>query len=486
MKTLAGPAELSDDAKVSGITLISLIIIGIVLIVSMITDHLFMGVLLLAVPGIMFLLAGSPVRVLMVTFAVQIILTLTELSTAGIGIGILSLRADDLLSIWLVWLWILALPDRSMRGISIGLQGVFIILFLLAFGFSAYRGFTAGHDPIALSMQLKTYGAYFLYFPLLWVLSDENAGERIWKVLLSSAVIAGFIYMVKGYTGAGDDVSIRDLTGLRIVTRQPNAIGAILMMFIGRLWKNWSERPALTIIIPAILLMGTGVVLSQTRGIWGGIVLALAAAWILNLFRKKDNIHLGRKLIASLTVLAVFIILVVFTVSAMGILSASNVAQRTENETGNYLTDTSVLSRLIAWGTILNDLSGSKMITGKGLGAIYTCFRPDIGAVVTVWYVDGSLFQIALNMGITGVIAFLGIFILTLYKAAGLFIRTDSRRRAGIALGIFCAVIMLLFASGFASVLTNYRFTILWVFLPALLQTEIARERKESILLPAA
>ena len=118
-----------------------------------------------------------------------------------------------------------------------------------------------------------------------------------------------------------------------------------------------------------------------------------------------------------------------------------------------------------------------------GSGIILSQTRGIWGGIVTVWYVDGSLFQIALNMGITGVIIFFGIFVVTLVKAARLFIRTDSRQRAGIALGIFCAVIMLLFASGFASVLTNYRFTILWAFLPALLQTEIMREEKESTLL---
>ena len=477
---------MSDDDKLSRITLISIIIIGIVLIVSMVTQHLLMGIMLLAVPGILFLLAGSPVRVLMMALALQIVLTLAQLETASVGIGFMPLRADDLLSIWFVWLWILALPDRSMKGIRIGFQGILIIIFLLIFGISAYRGFAAGNDAFPISLQLKTYGAYFLYFPLLWVLSDETSSQRIWKVLLSSAAIGGLIYVIKGYMGVGEDVYYRDMTGIRVTTRQPNAFGVVLMMFIGKLWKNWKERPPLIFVIPIILLMCGGIILSQTRGIWGGIILALAAAWILNLFRKKDNIRLGRKLIVSLTVIAVLIILIVFSISAFGILSAANVAQRTETETGNYLTDTSVLSRIIAWSTIINDISGSRMLMGKGLGTEYTCFRPDIGATVTVWYVDGSPFQIALNMGITDVIVFFGIFIVTLVKAAGLFIRTDSRRRAGTALGIFCAVILLLFASGFASVLTNYRFTMLWVFLPALLQMEIIREGKENALLPVA
>ena len=166
---------MSDDDKLSRITLISIIIIGIVLIVSMVTQHLLMGIMLLAVPGILFLLAGSPVRILMMTFALQIVLTLAQLETASVGIGFMPLRADDLLSIWFVWLWILALPDRSMKGIRIGLQGILIIIFLLIFSISAYRGFAAGNDAFPISLQLKTYGAYFLYFPLLWVLSDETS-----------------------------------------------------------------------------------------------------------------------------------------------------------------------------------------------------------------------------------------------------------------------------------------------------------------------
>jgi hypothetical protein len=470
---------LNDEERLSRIFSFGLILTGIVITVSMVTEHLMIGVLLLAVPGILFLLAGSPIRILMVVFALQIVLSLAQLSTTSVRIGLLNLRVDDMLTLMFAWLWLLSLPDRSMKGIRIGLQGVFILIYLLLFGISTYRGFAAGNSTFFISNQLKPYGAYFLYFPLLWVLSEEGSYQRIWKVLLSSAVIGGFIYLIKAQLGIGEDVYVRETTGIRVITRQPNAFGVILLMFIGRLWKNWKERPPLPLIAISVVFLGGGIILSQTRGIWGGIFLALAAAWILNLFRKKDNVRIGRKLIVSLTVIAVLIILIVFTISTLGIISASNVARRTGNESGNYLTDTSVLSRLIAWATIINDLSGSSMLMGKGLGAVYTCYRPDIKYVVTVFYVDGSFFQIALNMGVIGVLAFLAIFLITAVKAARLFISTDSRRRAGIALGVFCAVIMLLFASGFASVLTNYRYSMLWVFLPALLQTEIMRESRE-------
>ncbi len=473
---------LSDDDKLARITSISFILIGFVLVASIAADHYLIAVLLFAVPGILFLLAGSPSRVLMMVFALQILFTIAQLSIFSIRISLLNLRIDDILTVLLIWLWILSLPDRSMRGIKAGVQGIVIVFFLVLFGFSAYRGFLSGNDTFFISTQLKPYGAYILYFPLLWVLSDNGVYRRIWNVLLASAAIGGLVYLIKGYLGTGENVYMRATTGIRVATRQPNAMGAVLMMFIGGLWKNWKARPPLIIIIPAILLMGGGVVISQTRGLWGGIILAMAAAWILNLFRKKDNVKFGRKLIVSLTVIAVLIILIVFTISTLGILSASNIARRTGTETGSYLTDTSSLARIFAWSAIIDDLNGPAMIMGKGLGAVYTCFRPDIGGVVTVFYVDGSIFQIALNMGITGVIVFLSIFLISLFKSARLFIQTESRYRAGIALGVFCTIIMLLFASLFASVLTNYRYTILWVFFLALLQVEIIKEKKENTL----
>ncbi len=441
----------------------------------MVTKHYMIGVLLLGVPCILFLLAGSPVRVLMSVFALQIIFTIAQLTVASIWI----FRADDLLTILFLSLWLLSLPDRSMSGIRIGTQGVFIIIFLVLFAVSAYRGYSAGHNTVFIFNQVRTFGPYFLYFPLLWVLSDEKNSRWLWKLLLVSAVISGLIYTIKGYIRSGEGVYIRETTGVRVTTRQPNAIGAIMLIYVGRLWKDWKERPALILVIPALILMSSAILLSQTRGIWGGCILALAAAWILNLFRKKDNIRMSRKLIVSITTLAVLIALMVFAISTMGILSATDIAERTD-ESSSFVAGPSTLARLFAWNAILEDLRGTAMITGKGLGAVYTCFRPDIGAVVTLYYVDSSYFQIAFNMGLVGVLVFLGIFMTTLVRAVKLFIITDNRLRAGISLGVFCAVIMLLFASGFASVLTHYRFTMLWAFLPALLQTEIIREKRDS------
>ncbi len=471
---------LNTQKLTSRITAAGLIIIGLVMITSMVYGKFFIGVAILVIPGILFLLAGSPIRVLSFIVGLQIILTVTQLSAAQLYLGFINLRVDDLLTIWFLWLWLISLPDRSMRGIKAGPQGYLISIFVFLIAIAVFRGFSAGNTPAFIGIQIKTFGAYFLYFPLLWVLSDDKAREVAWRVLLTSATIGGFIFVVKGIFGSGEGVYFRDQTGLRIGTRQPNAFGAVLMLFTGKLWKSWKTRPPIILILPSMFFMGAALILSQTRGLWGGVLLALASAWILNLFRKRDNIPLGKRMIVSLTVLAGFVILVVFSISALGILSAADIAQRTGHESGSYLTDVSVLSRLISWSAVIERISGSYMMMGRGFGTTITYFKPEIGGVRTLFYVDSSYFQTALVMGITGVIVFLSIFLNAVIRAAKLFIRTADSRRAGTALGIFCALIMLLFASGFASLLTNYRYTILWMYLLALLQVEINDEERMS------
>jgi hypothetical protein len=461
--------------------LVCLVLIGVSLAAGMIADQFLFTAGALALLPLLILTVGSPVRITSLIFAVQILFTITQLCAAEFYFGFLALRVDDLLSIWLFWLWLLSLPDRAvLRDRRIGRSfgpGLWVGVFLALAGVSAYTGLTHGNDPEFVGEQIKTYGAYVFYFPMLWVLSRENAWPILWKVLLASAVVSGLVIMIKGVTGSGEGVYYREETGLRIGTRQPNAIGAIMLLFLGRLWKDWRSRPPLLITLPAVAMMGGALILSQTRGLWGGVLLAMASAWILNLFRKDPGVGLGKKLVVSLTVLAVMVVVVVSVVSTLGILSATDIARRTESESGNYLTDTSVLSRILSWIAVIDKLDGPHLLMGRGMGATITYFKPEFLEMRTMFFVDSSYFQTALIMGLAGVGALLMVWMTALVRAAGLFLRTVDNGRAGLSLGLFCAILMLIFASAFASPLTNYNYTILWVFLLAALQTEIRRER---------
>ena len=466
------------NRTLSRVCVAGLWLIGAILVLAMFKEKFALAVFLMAVPGVLYLVGGSPLRVLSMLFGLQIILTITQLTTASMYIGFMSVRADDIVALWFLWLWLLSIPDGSMKRVRPGPSGFWIACLLALLALAAHRGFTVGNNPDFIGQQIKTFGGYVFYFPLLWILSQERSREVLWKVLVSSAAIGGLVFMLKGLTGTGEGVYYRDETGLRIGTRQPNAIGAVMLVMLGRLWKDWKHRPPLLLAIPAILVMGGALILSQTRGLWGGVLLALAAAWVLNLFRKDPGVRLGRKMIISITILAVMVGLVVMTVSVLGIVSASEIAERTGNESGNYLTDKSVMSRLLSWVAVIDRLGGPHALLGRGLGETITYFKPEVSEIRTMFFVDNSYFQTALVMGVTGVLVLMGLFFSALFRSARLFLRTKCNERAGTALGIFCALIMLMFASGFASPITNYRFTILWAFILALLQTEILLDRR--------
>ena len=177
--------------------------IGAALIIAMLSDRFMLVALLLALPGVLFLLAGSPLRVLSVIIGLQIVLTVTQLSSAQLYIGFMAFRVDDLLAIWLFWLWLLSLPDKSMKDVRVGPSGYWIGGLLILLLLAVQRGFSAGNNPEFIGTQIKTYGAYLFYFPLLWVLASERSREVLWKVLVSSAALGGFVFMLKGLTGAG-------------------------------------------------------------------------------------------------------------------------------------------------------------------------------------------------------------------------------------------------------------------------------------------
>jgi len=189
--------KLTDSRLVT----ICLVLLGVILTAGLLADRFLLVAAMLAASSVLFMTAGSPIRVVSLILAIQIVFTIAQLTMTQIFVGFFSVRVDDLLSIWLIWLWLLSLPDRSMRGIRYGVTGFWIGLFLVLAGYSAYSGLTTGNDAQFVGEQLKTFGVYLFYFPMLWVLSRKEAWRTLWRVLMTSAVVSGFIFMLKGVPG---------------------------------------------------------------------------------------------------------------------------------------------------------------------------------------------------------------------------------------------------------------------------------------------
>jgi O-antigen ligase len=421
---------------------------------------------------ILFMISGSGTRILALVLGLHIILTLSQLQFYSVYIGFLRIRPDDLLVLWLGIVWVGAVIDGGTSGIRYGLSGRLIVVFLLLIGIASLRGLTGNVESSAVAIQAKTFGGYLFFFPAMWIVRNGKARRILWIVILSAGIIAALIFMMKGIAGMGEGVYYRATTGLRIATKQPNAIAAVMLVLIAMLWKA-RKKPALVIAIPALVAMIGAVIISQTRALWIGVILALAAAWILNLFRQEEGVSLRRKLIVTAGAALLVFLLSVFVISQLGIISGEDIAERTESESGNYLRDTSVLARLLSWSAVASEMTGASVLFGRGFGATITYYRPDYFSVRTLFYVDGSFFQTALNMGLLGCLVLGLIWAVAIGGSAKLFLRTRDSDRAATALGIFCALSAILIASVTASPITSYRYTAFWALLMALLQTEL-------------
>jgi hypothetical protein len=416
--------------------------------------------------------AASPLRTFCFAIALQIVLSVSELEYAGLAFSNYIVRPDEILLAWFVLLWLVFSADRKVPAPR-GAIPVLIAVFLLLCTGSVLRG--AGiWDPVDI-WNLRNYFGYFFFFPAWWLGADPADRERIWKVLLAVSVVAGFVFFLKAVTGLGENLYYLS-SGVRIQSRQPNAYGAVMLMLIARIWKS-PEKPPLLLSIPAIVLMGGGVLLSQTRGLWAAILISLLAAWLLGLFRRERERAIAGQLVKSILLIALAVVLAIAAVSATGALSTSQLGQRLGGEYSEYAMDASVLSRFLAWAAVLDLLRGPALVYGMGMGATYTFYRPEHHVVGTIYYVDGSIWQALLNMGVLGAGALVLLFAVAIISAARLFLVTIDQGRAARALGIFCALLMAFIASMGMSVITNYSYTVLWAVLMAFLCLEWREER---------
>jgi hypothetical protein len=422
------------------------------------------------------LIAGSPLRTFALLLAVHLVFTIQNLECYTLWAGIARIRPDDVLALWVLVLWMSAAIDGETRNMECRTTGMLVVAFFALICIAFLRGYLAGRNIEDLSIQFKTFGGIIFFFPAMWILKRRESVGVLWIVLLTAAVIAALVFMYKGVTGTGAGVYYREATGLRIGTRQPNAIAAVMLTLVAVMWKA-PRKPPLIIVIPSIIAMTGAVILSQTRALWVGLMAALTAGWILNLFRKEAGIGLARKLITASLSAVLMLVLTLFTISHMGILSVEDVAERTAAESGNYLLDTSMMQRLIAWSSLLGQVNGSEVLVGEGFGSKITYLDLYFMKPRSMFFVDSSYMQTYLNMGLVGVFALLLLYVSVIVAAARLFLKTSDRRRSAIALGVFMALTAIMVTALTGSVLTNYRFTILWIGLAAVVVTEVRRER---------
>jgi len=449
-----------------------------VLVCASLFANLFTPVVL-AAGGIALLIltAGSPMRVFTLSIGLMSVFTAGELAVVRLGLGFAVLQIDEMFLLAFFFYYAMAVADGKAERTGAGLLPFSIAAFLLLALISAARGFAqgAGRDDI---WSLRTLFGYAAFFPCCWLASEPRARERLWTVLFVSATLAGVSVVFRAMTGLGQGVFLTETSGLRVVTRAANITAVMMVALVARIWKA-PRKPPIVLAVPAIVVMAASVLLSQTRALWAGTLLALAAAWFLSLFRRERGRPLARRLVVSLSLLAGLIAAGVLAVSMLGLLSTTDLTQRAVgvDETA-YPIDVSLLSRLLSWAAVLKEVYGPALLFGKGLGASITYFKPEFAEMRTLSYVDGSFWQTLLDMGLTGVLALAALYAAALVSSARLFLRTADQRRASVALGVFCGSVVLAVAAQMSSVITNYSYTVIWALILAILHLEWRAERR--------
>ncbi len=461
----AAPSDRRDRAVTAG-----LLLTAVLLAAGVAADMFALVVAAAAGLGAAILVVGSPYRTMLAALGLQICLSLAMLDTAAFYAGPVLVRLDTVALAWVLLVWAAALADGARIPARPGLTGWLAAAFTALAAVATVQGLVTGNDPEVVFRFALTYAGYLFLFPFLWILcSTRDPLPRLVRMLVLFAGVAGLSYVIAGITGEGMGLYYRP-TGMRIATRQPNAMAVVLVMLGGLLWRSPRSAPSLLLSVPAAVLMVAGILLSQTRGLWLGMACAVGFMFLVGLFkRERETAGPGRQVL-SLLVFGILVGAGVFLVGALDLLSTGQLAQRTASESGSYLFDVAILSRFISWGAVLDKLQGAALLFGHGFGETITYFKPEMGMMWTMAGVDGALFQTALVAGISGVAVLALLYVAGVVDGARLFLGSAHSGRAALALSCAGGMVVVAVASLFASPATNYRYTVLWALLFAIVR----------------
>ncbi len=458
------PNKLTDAAALYGF-----IVIGVLVVIGVVTNtvYLIAGGLIASLLGGMFL--AYPPRLAAMLFGIQIVFTTSFLSGLSIYAGPFRIGFDGILQIWVFLLWAGALVDGEGRVASTRSGKLILVLVVLSL-FAFFHGILSGSDPKTAAIFFKTMLGYLFFFPAMWILKDRSNLKILLTTFLIASLIAAVWIIFKGFVG-GDGVYLRATSGLRVSSREVNVVVVGLFLIAMLLWKRYKTVP----LLPGIaftLVMGAAILLGQSRALWLAVAAGVLLAFVADMSRTgEDGFRLGR-LLSRIMLLLVFIGGSIAFVAAAGLLSASDVVARGGGD-GGLTGDISLWARFLSWWEIIRTVTESPftLIFGKGFGAEITYFRPDLLTRVSIPFVDGSFFQLLLNLGLSG-----SIVLALLYSRgiAGSFryaTRADNPGDTVLALWLTASFTALTIAAFSGSLITNYRFTCLWAFLFAVLET---------------
>ncbi len=412
-----------------------------------------------------------PPRMASLLFCIQVVFTTMFLARLSVYAGPFGIRVDDVLQLWIFIMWTGAFIDGDGRVKSTGSGRLILILTGISLaGF--IHGLIRGYDPESAGGFLKTMLGYLFFFPSMWILKKEKNRKLLGRTLVAASLIAALWVIFKGFTG-GEGVYIRQASGLRVTSRELNVVMIGLFLISFQLWKKGRTIPVIPAVF-AILAMGASLLLGQSRALWLAIAAGALAAFVADMAREgRDGVRLG-PLFSRVLLLVVFTVGSVAFVAASGLLSAADVAARGGGADGGLLGDVSLWARFLSWYEIIVTVKASPltMLFGTGFGHEINYFRPDLFSMVSIPYVDGSFFQLLLNTGLSGAVVLALLYARGIAGGFLLTVRSADTEATITGMWLTASFTALVIAALSSSLITNYRFSCIWGFLFAVLETQ--------------
>ncbi|MCK5841095.1 MAG: hypothetical protein KAH31_02925 [Candidatus Sabulitectum sp.] len=450
--------------------LFGFIIIGVLIAVGVFTDSIYLiaGGLIVSMFAGMFL--AYPPRMAAMLFGVQIVFTTAFLNSFTVYAGPFRVGIDDLLQLWIFFLWIGAFIDGQGRVESTRSGKLIVALVVLGI-IAFFRGLLAGYEAETVAVFTKTMLGYLFFFPAVWILKDRGNMRILVSTVFVASVLAALWVIFKGFVG-GEGVYLRATSGLRVSSREVNVVVVGLFLMAMLLWKRNRSVPLLPG-IATLLVMGAAILLGQSRALWLAVSAGVLMAFVADMSRVgKGGFRLG-SMLSRVLLLVVFIAGSIAFVAAAGLLSAGDVAARSGGADGGLAGDVSLWARFLSWWEIVRTVTASPftLLFGTGFGHKITYFRPDLLARVSIPFVDGSFFQLLLNLGLSGSVVLALLYAGGIAGSFRLSVKTQSTGNTILALWLTASFTALTIAALSGSLLTNYRFTCLWAFMFAVLET---------------
>ena len=355
-----------------------------------------------------------------------------------------------LIILFLFW-FVKSLKTKSLTIIISNLDIAFLIFFLFVL-IGAINGLQKGIRSEFLISELLIlfmYGTYVLYVNYN---PEREDIKKLWVAFFLITVIVSIQYILVFLS----EFSIFEVGIKRITTRQPHLALITLPLIYSTilLSDKKTEKIIVTLGIFPIFLM---VIISQQRGLWLGVIFSFFVFVIFSILRTKINF---KKVMILLLVLLIFVGLFAAAVTLLQNKIKSSSTYTLSQRVGslqNLETDYSLFIRFVEIKQALKQV-GNLSFFGAGIGKHITRFANQTYSNI----VDNSYFYIYWKLGWMGVLSFLSIYFLFLYRCIRVLFKSNNKLDQIISLSAISGMCGLFLVALTNISLVLYRFNLVW------------------------